>query len=485
MAVAARRAAAWEPAVRDARTAARVRAAAADVLSRLRDPDTAEAAGRNGARRERPRWTPYGTAQGTGGLALAFGHLDRCLPGQGWDLVAHRHLARAVEGTARDPVTGVGLFSGLAGVAFTTAYLADGRGRYRTLLGDLDDSLYARIPHRLPAVDGRGLAVGTFDVVSGWTGVAAHLLARPPGPDRDRALDSLLGWLVDLCRGCPDPDGMPAWHTPHALIADEGMRARYPGAVANCGLAHGIAGPLALLSIALSDARGPAVPGHTEAIRRAASWLAARHVADARGGGYPSVAAYPAVAAYPSALADPSARADPSALADPALAEPSAADTPAAAPREPAPAPTPARDAWCYGSPGVARALWLAGTALGDRALTAAATAALRAALARPIAWRRIDSPGFCHGVAGLLQVTLRFAADTGDEAIGAAAQRLVDQLLGEYRPRSPFGYRSVEPDGTRADRVGLLEGTPGIALALLAAATPEPPSWDRFLLLS
>ncbi|MEW1912155.1 lanthionine synthetase C family protein [Kitasatospora sp. NPDC085895] len=457
MAVAAQQAAAWEPAVRDARTVARVRDAAVDVLSRLRDPGTAEAAGRAGARRGRPRWTPYSTAQGAGGLALAFGHLDRCLPGQGWDLVAHRHLARAVEGTARDPVKALGLFSGLAGVAFTTAYLADGRGRYRALLGDLDNSLYTRIPRRLPAVDGRGLAVGTFDVVSGWTGVAACLRVRPPGPDRDRASTTLLGWLVDLCRGCPDPDGLPAWHTPHALIADEAMRAKYPGAVANCGLAHGITGPLALLALVHADARGPAVPGHTEAIRRAASWLAAQHVADARGGGYPSVAAYP-----------------------PAVEEPSAA-----VPGARAPAPTPARDAWCYGSPGVARALWLAGTALGDSGLTAAATAALRTALARPIAWRRVDSPGFCHGVAGLLQITLRFAADTGDEAIGAAAHRLVDQLLGEYRPRSPFGYRSVEPDGTRADRVGLLEGTPGIALALLAAATPEPPAWDRFFLLS
>ncbi|MFE4512735.1 lanthionine synthetase C family protein [Kitasatospora sp. NPDC056783] len=447
MAVAAHGTTTWQPVIGDARTADTVRATALAVLSRLRDPAVAEGAGAAAPRHGRPRWTPYSTAQGTCGVALAFGHLDRCLPGEGWDLAAHRHLAHAVDSTARHPVTGPGLFAGLAGTAFTTAYLANGRGRYRGLLDDIDDSLYDQVarpddhgPRGPRAVGGPGLAVAAFDLVSGWTGVAAYLHSRPAGPNRDRALNTLLGRLVDLCR---DDDGMPAWHTPHHLIADEGMRERYPSAVANCGLAHGITGPLALLALAHAD--GPAVPGHTEAIRRAASWLAARHVDDPRGGGYPAVVAL----------------------------------------GERAPAPSPARDAWCYGSPGVARALWLAGTALADTGLTDAATAAVRAVLRRPVAQRRIASPGFCHGVAGLLQVTLRFAADTGDPEIIAGARRLVDQLLDEYQPRSPFGYRSIEPDGTRADRVGLLEGTPGVALALLAAATPEPPAWDRFFLLS
>ncbi|GAB7184639.1 hypothetical protein ATKI12_4470 [Kitasatospora sp. Ki12] len=258
MTVAARRAARWRPAVGAPRADA-ARAAAEDVLARLRDPDAAEAAGRAGTRRGRPHWTPYSTAQGGCGLALAFGHLDRCRPGEGWDLVAHRHLARAVERTARDPVTGLGLFAGLAGMAFTTAYLAGGQDRYRSLLDDIDRGLYDRIPHRIPGDDGQGLAVGTFDLVSGWTGVAAYLHSRPPGPERNRTLATLLARLVDLCRAPREPDGMPAWHTPHALIADDGMRARYPAAIANCGLAHGVTGPLALLALAHAD--GPVVPG--------------------------------------------------------------------------------------------------------------------------------------------------------------------------------------------------------------------------------
>lgn len=432
--------AAWKPAVGDTQTVASARAISVDVLSRLRDPDIVEAAARTAPLGGRPRWTTHSAAQGTCGLALAFGHLDRCLPGEGWDVVAHHHLSRAVDGTSSHPVGTLGLFAGLTGVAFATSYVAHGGQRYRTLLGGIDDSLYVRIPRRLPAVGGEGLAVGTFDLVSGWTGVAAYLHSRPAGPARDRALHTLLAWLVDLSRAV---DGVPAWHTPHALITDESLRDRYRTAVANCGLAHGITGPLAMLALAHAD--GPMVAGHTEAIRRTASWLASHQVDDARGGAYPSVVP---------------------------LGE------------DPAP-PSAARDAWCYGSPGVARALWLAGAALDDPGLTRSAVAALRAVLRRPVARRRVDSPGFCHGVAGLLQVTLRFAVDTGDEEISVGARRLVDQLLGAYEPQAPFGYRSIEPDGAREDRFGLLEGAAGVALALLAAVTLEPPAWDRFFLLS
>ncbi|MEV6414299.1 lanthionine synthetase LanC family protein [Kribbella sp. NPDC051718] len=41
----------------------------------------------------------------------------------------------------------------------------------------------------------------------------------------------------------------------------------------------------------------------------------------------------------------------------------------------------------------------------------------------RPWSARQIgDSPGLCHGVAGLLQITLRFADDTGEPVFTEAA---------------------------------------------------------------
>jgi hypothetical protein len=144
----------------------------------------------------------------------------------------------------------------------------------------------------------------------------------------------------------------------------------------------------------------------------------------------------------------------------------------------------PARSAWCYGSPGVARSLWLSGEALGDRSLCDVAVAAMAAVYARPTQVRRIDSPTFCHGVAGLLQITLRFAHDTELKMFTEAATRLTDQLLEAHRPHRPLGYVSLEPDGTRIDRAGLLEGAAGVAVVLLAGASDVEPEWDRLFLL-
>jgi lantibiotic modifying enzyme len=98
---------------------------------------------------------------------------------------------------------------------------------------------------------------------------------------------------------------------------------------------------------------------------------------------------------------------------------------------------------------------------------------------------RRIDSPTFCHGVAGLLQVLLRFTNDTGVETLRAGASRVTEQLLALYEPEARLGYRSIESHAKRVDQPGLLDGAPGVALVLLAVACPVEPHWDRAFLLS
>ena len=103
----------------------------------------------------------------------------------------------------------------------------------------------------------------------------------------------------------------------------------------------------------------------------------------------------------------------------------------------------------------------------------------------RPIAVRNIDSPTFCHGVAGLLQITLRFANDTALPVFAEAAVDLVEQLHSAYESDSLLGYRNWEPGGARVDQPGLLDGAPGVMLTLLAASTDVEPAWDRAFLLA
>ena len=145
----------------------------------------------------------------------------------------------------------------------------------------------------------------------------------------------------------------------------------------------------------------------------------------------------------------------------------------------------PSRTAWCYGSPGIARSLWLAGRALDDPDYQDLAVAAMEAVYRRPLSARHIDSPTFCHGVAGLRQITLRFAHDSGLSLFIEAGRALHGQLMEAYEPGSLLGYRNLEPGGRRIDQPGLLDGAPGVAMVLLAAASPVEPEWDRLFLLS
>ena len=98
---------------------------------------------------------------------------------------------------------------------------------------------------------------------------------------------------------------------------------------------------------------------------------------------------------------------------------------------------------------------------------------------------RQIDSPTFCHGVAGLLQITLRFRTTPGSR-FRQAADELTDQLLEGYEPRRRCSASATSSRAAnRVDHLGLLDGAPGVALVLLAAASRVEPTWDRLFLLA
>jgi hypothetical protein len=399
---------------------------------------------------EAVHWEPHAIAQGDAGLALLCGYLDRCFPGDAWDLAAHDFLSSAGRGAEHETAHGhvaPGLFSGLGGLAFTAAELARDGQRYGRLLRAVEQACLPVAEGWSRSLRGRaGLSVSHFDLISGLAGIGAHLLGRREQPGVEPVLTELLAALVELTT--PDAE-LPRWFTPPQFLYDEATVRMYPHGNLNCGLAHGIPGPLALMALALAD--GVDVTGLAGAVAGTAQWLAAHRCDDEWGVNWPTAVALPA----PS-------------------------------PASPSPAPDmPGRAAWCYGSPGVARALWLAGEALGDTVLCELAVEAMKAVYRRPLHAREIDSPTFCHGVAGLLQITLRFAHDTRVELFTQAAAALTDQLLQAYDPDRLLGFCSEEPGGNLVDQAGLLDGAAGVALVLLAAATDVEPTWDRAFLLS
>jgi hypothetical protein len=434
--------------------------AALHVAEKLKDPREAERAAARAAQQsqfpEFSRWSPSRIAQGNAGLALLWAYLDACLPGRNWDVVGKLHLEEAVRGAEVESTLGTGLFSGLSGLAFAGAVLSRNGVRYRRMLASLDqaiaDETVALAAHVRTA---NGLSVGDFDVISGLSGIGAYLLSRRDEPPIALALAHAVDALTAQVLSDEVP---PRWFTPAHLLYDEPTRQMYPNGNLNCGLAHGIPGVLAFLSLVRLE--GLRFERLEDSIVVIAEWLSSHRQDDSWGVNWPA-----AVQLEAMRDADGRTRLRPG---DPALAPGG-----------------PSRAAWCYGSPGVARALWLAGQAMDREAYRAQALAAMEAVFHRPIPARMIDSPTFCHGVGGLLAITMRFARETRDTMFVRETRQLVEQLLGSFQPDSLLGFRCIEFGDNRTDQPGLLDGAAGVAIVLLAASTGLEPTWDRVFLLS
>jgi lantibiotic modifying enzyme len=146
--------------------------------------------------------------------------------------------------------------------------------------------------------------------------------------------------------------------------------------------------------------------------------------------------------------------------------------------------------AWCAGDAGLSVALLAAARACGRDDWEEIARRLAAAAAGRYLEGAERFDPALCHGTAGLSHLFHRLHQATGDPSLLAASRRWLERTLARRRPGGGIGgYRSRgrQADGTLGwiTDPGFLGGAAGIGLALLAAATPVEPAWDRLLLLS
>ncbi|GHF94926.1 lanthionine synthetase C family protein [Streptomyces thermodiastaticus] len=285
-----------------------------------------------------------------GALGMALLHIERDdLP------AARRSLAQAVAGgvsTGRN----ASLFHGAPALEFVLGRA----GRTDLAVRDAVDRVVAA---RLAAARRRQAAgalthPAEFDLIRGLTGLGALLLTRgEPSP----LLRAVLAYLVSLARPVRvDGRQLPGWWSAAGPAHQD-----TPGGHSDNGVAHGIAGPLAVLCLA--DRHGVQVPGQHDAVDVFARWL------DTYGGCYWTTC---------DQLACP-------------------------------PEPAPARPSWCYGRIGIARTQQLAGITLTDPARRRAAEDTAVRTLTDPVLLGLITDASLCHGWAGLLTVTRAMADDS------------------------------------------------------------------------
>jgi lantibiotic biosynthesis protein len=376
-------------------------------------------------------WQRQSLSKGAAGVAILHG--ARAQAGHGSLRLAHAWLSHAAEGGITEGA-GTGLWFGAPAIAFAMAAAAPGHYREasRALKPVIDDMTRRRLHAARDRLDaGARPSTGEYDLVRGLTGLGACLLHCDPDPG---LLRQVLRYLVRLTEPVPASDAAghaaPGWWS----SSNPNLTTSTPGGHGNFGMAHGIAGPVALL--ALAARHGITVPGQADAIDQICDWLATWRQPGPAGPWWP---AWITVAE----------------LRD---------GTPSR--------PGPGRPSWCYGTPGIARAMQLAALARHDQARQAEAENALARCVTDPNQATLLSDPGLCHGWAGATAATWHAARDAGAEAasLGTAVSTLAGVLAS-----------SVDVDHP----CGLIDGYAGVALTLHDLAIQAPGTWARCLLLT
>jgi hypothetical protein len=325
-----------------------------------------------------PPWSRLSLADGLPSVALLHAVLGAQRPES---VAAARAFLRATLAT-REITERQGLYYGIPAVAFCLRILLVGRQ------SEDSERLQALLDERTAEIADETRA--HHDVINGLTGLGRVLLDA--GEGHRPTVRKILVELVALLREVP--------------------------AGADLGLAHGIAGPLALLATAIR--RDVVVPGQYEAVRATARWLDERVRLDLDGPYWP--------------------------LLDGSVVQ----------------AAAPAWAAWCRGPLGTAVGLRAAALALDEPDWLYLAHAAMTATARRSLRAPRTSEaePGLCHGAAGALAVTALVARHDHHLELAGLADRFAQRVLDEVSaaPQAEF---------VTATRPGLLVGAAGVALAL------------------
>jgi lantibiotic biosynthesis protein len=379
-------------------------------------------------------------AGGQAGLALLYAWLAKAgRSPQAHDL-AWQCLDRAIETVATDAM-GSSFWEGFVGIAWATELV--NRFLNPDALNPDEEDCNATVDDilsRLLSSHARGW-VAPHDLLAGVTGLGVYALERYPRPSAAECLHHVVERLDESAQR--DQNGI-YWWTPPAGIWEPKEREIYPSGRADLGVAHGIAGAIGLLG-AICGAGVERVTAH-RLLEGAVRWLLAQAVATETGPTFPVWVA------------------------------------PGFNPRR-------ARCAWCYGDPGVAAALWVAARGAGEPDWEREAVALACRAAERPVAETGIVDASFCHGTAGLAHIYNRLYQATEEPRLGRAAVYWLERTMEFCRLAKGNGSSwvkgSADPRQGPWTGIELARGAAGIALVLLAAATPVEPLWDRMFLMS
>jgi lantibiotic biosynthesis protein len=381
-----------------------------------------------------PGGEAWSLAGGAAGTALFFAYLSEATGDDAFATRAVDDLERALAGAAERSWR-LGLWEGVLGVSWAYDHLEGRLFENEEAEDSVDDEA------DIDALLSSALAGETenYDLIQGLVGYGIACLEGLPRPGARRNLDAVLDRLLERTESFETGQ---SFFTPPSLLPEWQLELA-PDGYYNLGVAHGVPAAIVLLARCVQEGiRGQEL---SPVLEKVVDW----------------VMAYRGPEGFPSWV-------------------------PKGKPPQRA-----ARLAWCYGDPGIAAALGAAARAVDRPDWLEKAAEIATAAAARDLAMSGVKDSGICHGAAGLAHQFNRLWQASRRPELRDAARFWFGEVLKMQRDDGGIGgFKAWSPAqvGGELDWIddpGLLTGSAGIGLCLLAAVTDLDPEWDRALALS
>lgn len=352
------------------------------------------------------------------------------------------------------------LFSGVTEIAYSIYNIYRKTGSYEKVVNTLNGYIVNQVNYLLDKYENEigNIAMTIYDSIYGFAGEGAYLLMFKENENVKKTLDRVCTFFVNMTKEI-DVKGhkVPGWYIPVEKLSTKGDREHYKDGTFNLSLSHGISGPLAFMALALKS--GIEVEGQKEAMKKILNELLKFSYKDESGNVY-----WGGRLGFQEYINGESEF------------------------------KRSVRQSWCYGSLGIGRAMYLAGTALEDEEIIKFSTYVMEGIAEMPIEKWVLNCDHLCHGYAGVLAVMETMYKDTKNEKYKIAIDKAVEVIIKGFDPKSLFGFYNYSIKGNvmeqeeysyeYIDDYSFLEGSLGTILALMASVYPEKMCWMRHLLI-
>ncbi|MEC1792709.1 lanthionine synthetase C family protein [Bacillus vallismortis] len=395
-------------------------------------------------------WKSTALSHGIPGICMLYAELHAHFPEEGWDDLGHQYLSILVNEIKEKGLHTPSMFSGAAGIGLAAVCLSQRFTYYNGLISSINDYLAETVPQLLADFEQRQVYMSDYDVIEGVSGIASYLLLFQEDKAMGDLLIDMLTYLVRLTEDITvDGETVPGWHIPSQHQFTDIEKKAYPNGNFNMGLAHGIPGPICVLSSALMQ--GIEVKGQERAIEKMVDFLLRFSEKEEQDRLF-----WKGIISFEEYQNG---------------SPPNAVNF--------------SRDAWCYGRPGVCLAIVKAGKALQNPELLNIGVQNLRYTISDI---KGIYSPTVCHGYSGIGQIMLAVNQLTGQEYFKEELQEIKQKIMSFYDKDYIFGfhnYESMEGDEVvPLQYVGLLDGAVGVGLGMLNMELGSKTDWTKALLI-